>query len=554
MTTLTLRSVKGSPLTVQEVDNNFEWLQDQIDLKLNSADLTSSYILNELKTVDGSGSGLDADTVDGLNAETLTVSNSLVARDASGDFSAGTITASLIGNVTGNVSGTSNTITSILPVTLGGTGSNNSTGALTNLLPALPINSSGYVLKTFGAGNYQWGPQTGNVTTAGTRVDSQRIIVTATANQTVFTVPTYIPGSNQLRVYIDGVRQFDSEYTETSSTSFTFNSGVDAGAEVMIEVDGYIEYTLAASEVTYSPSGTMNSLNVQDALDEIHGSLGSLAVKNTVATVDIDNDAITTDKLADSSVTAPKIAAGAIGASEIVDKVIGASKLNVVGNGTTSQYLRSDGDGSFTWDTPVGYTGPKLDIFTSSGTWTVPNGVTSCKVFVIGGGGAGRVGWSPTSGGQGGWVQAYVTGLTSGSNITVTVGNGGAFQGGAGGTSSFGSYATGTGGGGVNGNPPNHVNGSGSVGSGATLLTRGNNGTSVYNNTFFSSITGFPDWLQGEWRGRIRNATYGAGTNTSQLTWTTTNDIYPGAPGVSNNASNGSGTYAGVKGIVAIMY
>ena len=351
MTTLTLRSVKGSPLTVQEVDNNFEWLQDQIDLKLNSADLTSSYILNELKTVDGSGSGLDADTVDGLNAETLTVSNSLVARDASGDFSAGTITASLIGNVTGNVSGTSNTITSILPVTLGGTGSNNSTGALTNLLPALPINSSGYVLKTFGAGNYQWGPQTGNVTTAGTRVDSQRIIVTATANQTVFTVPTYIPGSNQLRVYIDGVRQFDSEYTETSSTSFTFNSGVDVGAEVMIEVDGYIEYTLAASEVTYSPSGTMNSLNVQDALDEIHGSLGSLAVKNTVAAADIDNDAITTDKLADSSVTAAKIAPNAVGASEIVDKVIGASKLNVVGNGTSGQFLASDGDGTFSWVT-----------------------------------------------------------------------------------------------------------------------------------------------------------------------------------------------------------
>ena len=547
MTTLTLRSVKGSPLTVQELDHNFEWLQDQIDLKLNSADLTSSYILNELKTVDGSGSGLDADTVDGLNAETLTVSNSLVARDVSGDFSAGTITASLIGNVTGNVSGTANTITSILPVTLGGTGSNNSTGALTNLLPALPINSSGYVLKTFGAGNYQWGPQTGNVTTAGTRVDSQRTIITATANQTVFTVPTYIPGSNQLRVYIDGVRQFDSEYTETSSTSFTFNSGVDAGAEVLIEVDGYIEYDLAASEVTYAPSGTMNSLNVQDALDEIHGSLGSLAAKNTVATIDIDNDAITTDKLLNDAVVSSKIAASAVGSSEIATGAVTAAKLNVTGNGTVGQYLQSDGDGSFTWDTPVGYTGPKISIFTSSGTFTVPAGVTSCKVFVIGGGGAGRLGYAGTDGMPGGSVIAYVSNLTPGSNISVTVGNGGAFQGGQGGTSSFGSYATGTGGQGVNGNPPNHVQGSGSVGSGALLLTRGNNGVQS------SSRVGL-NWLSASFRGSVRTATNGGGTNTSPLTWSLGSTVLPGAGGASQNNSNGSGTYAGVSGVVIVEY
>lgn len=35
---------------------------------------------------------------------------------------------------------------------------------------------------------------------------------------------------------------------------------------------------------------------------------------------------------------------------------IGASELNVSGNGTTSQFLRSDGDGSFTWATPTNTT------------------------------------------------------------------------------------------------------------------------------------------------------------------------------------------------------
>lgn len=43
----------------------------------------------------------------------------------------------------------------------------------------------------------------------------------------------------------------------------------------------------------------------------------------------------------------------AVGAAEITDNTVGAAELNVTGNGTTAQYLRSDGDGSFTWATPT---------------------------------------------------------------------------------------------------------------------------------------------------------------------------------------------------------
>ena len=42
-----------------------------------------------------------------------------------------------------------------------------------------------------------------------------------------------------------------------------------------------------------------------------------------------------------------------VGASEIAANAVGASELNVTGNGTTSQFLRSDGDGTFTWATPT---------------------------------------------------------------------------------------------------------------------------------------------------------------------------------------------------------
>lgn len=43
----------------------------------------------------------------------------------------------------------------------------------------------------------------------------------------------------------------------------------------------------------------------------------------------------------------------AVGASQITDNSVGAAELNVSGNGSTSQFLRSDGDGTFSWATPT---------------------------------------------------------------------------------------------------------------------------------------------------------------------------------------------------------
>ena len=50
-------------------------------------------ILTKLKTVDGTGSGLDADLLNGKNSATTNIVNTIVARDGTGNFSAGTITA-----------------------------------------------------------------------------------------------------------------------------------------------------------------------------------------------------------------------------------------------------------------------------------------------------------------------------------------------------------------------------------------------------------------------------------------------------------------------------
>ena len=52
-----------------------------------------------------------------------------------------------------------------------------------------------------------------------------------------------------------------------------------------------------------------------------------------------------------------------VNASTITDNSVGAAELNVSGNGSTSQFLRSDGDGTFTWTTPTNTNTNQLTTF-----------------------------------------------------------------------------------------------------------------------------------------------------------------------------------------------
>jgi hypothetical protein len=63
-----------------------------------------------------------------------------------------------------------------------------------------------------------------------------RQILTATAGQTVFTFgASYDPGTNDLQVFVNGLLlEKTLDYTETSSTSITFVTGLSAGDEVTI--------------------------------------------------------------------------------------------------------------------------------------------------------------------------------------------------------------------------------------------------------------------------------------------------------------------------------
>jgi Chaperone of endosialidase len=166
------------------------------------------------------------------------------------------------------VTGTVDFTTNVLGITSGGTGANTATNALTNLIPTGEV--SGYVLTTSGRGSYYWAAASGGGGSVGTAINTTRTNYVATASQTLFTgVGTYVPGAGQLRVYIDGVRQFPAAYTETSTTSFTLTTGVSAGANVLAEVDGYVSYPILASNVSNSPAGGITSTDVQSALNQL---------------------------------------------------------------------------------------------------------------------------------------------------------------------------------------------------------------------------------------------------------------------------------------------
>jgi hypothetical protein len=136
----------------------------------------------------------------------------------------------------------------------------------------------------------------------------------------------------------------------------------------------------------------------------------------------------------------------------------------------------------------------KVQVFVASGTFTVPTGVTSLKVTVVGGGGSGG-GRSDSAtyvggcgGGGGGAAIKWITGITSGTAITVTIGAGGLpcsatapANGLVGGTSSFGTYCSATGGsGGGYGNNlvliSQQGGGAGGIGTGGDLNIKGGGG------------------------------------------------------------------------------
>ena len=150
------------------------------------------------------------------------------------------------------------------------------------------------------------------------------------------------------------VAYWNSSSNITSSANMTFN-GADLGVSGIMSASGG-NSTEWNSAYDLRSQWNGGATNLVAATGRTSLGLGTLATLNSVAAGQIDASAVN------------------------------ASELNVVGNGTTTQFLRSDGDGSFTWATPINTQG----VTSVGGTGTVSGltltgSVTSTGNLTLGG-------------------------------------------------------------------------------------------------------------------------------------------------------------------------
>lgn len=136
---IVLRSEKGYPLTITELDNNFKYLAVSLTQKLNIADFTQKAICDRINSVDYSISAINANNLRGFypTTEVINETSTIALRSATGNISSTTFTGDLIGNADtadfATLAQTAHALDNINPVQFGGTGASTPAGARANL-------------------------------------------------------------------------------------------------------------------------------------------------------------------------------------------------------------------------------------------------------------------------------------------------------------------------------------------------------------------------------------------------------------------------------------
>ena len=190
----------------------------------------------------------------------------------------------------------------------------------------------------------------------------------------------------------------------------------------------------------------------------------------------------------------------------------------------------------------------KIDIITSTGTWTSPAGVTKVDVLLVGGGGggggAGAVNHMGGGGGGGGVIQQTLS-ISESTAYTITIGAGGSAgtysnssPGGNGSNSTFGSLLTALGGGGgwssFGVRPAQGTFGSG--GGQGYNVGGSNSGSGGGASTFF-----VPNTNTGSSTQYSAQFSQGVFVNQGTFGYTFNTLFFPGNPGINGYGSGGGG-------------
>ena len=168
----------------------------------------------------------------------------------------------------------------------------------------------------------------------------------ATADQTGAQIKTLLENGIDSIHYVDG--SIDAIHIASGTITATQLAANCVDSSEL--VNGSIDNGHLATDCVNGAKIANDSINsehyVDGSIDRAH--LAADIIDGTK----IANDVINSEHYVAGSIDNEHIADNAINSEHYADNSIDALHLNVSGNGTTSQYLRSDGDGTMSWVTP----------------------------------------------------------------------------------------------------------------------------------------------------------------------------------------------------------
>ena len=227
---------------------------------------------------------------------------------------------------------------------------------------------------------------------AGNPVVTGTTISTTWANTTLTDIATALTGS----VAADGQTPITGSLNLNSNTIVNLanpSANQDAATKVYVDTaDGLA--LLKASNLSDVANATTSRTNLSAAKSGANSDITSITGLTTALTA----------------------SQGGTGAATLTANAVllgnGTSAIQTVAPSTSGNVLTSNGT---TWvsSTP-NYVGPQVQAFTSSGTFTVPTGITAVKVSAIGGGGGGGAVVAGSAGGNSSFASSVVGGGGSG--------------------------------------------------------------------------------------------------------------------------------------------
>ena len=313
------------------------------------------------------------------NATSANTASTIVARDGSGNFTAGAITANLTGDVTGDVTGNADTATALATGrTIGMTGdvvwTSASFDGSGNVTGTATIQANSVALGTDTTGNYVQSVANGSYLTGGGGASEGTALtlgVDATSANTASkvvardgsgdfsagTITAALTGNASTATTLQTARTINgvsfngsANITVADSTKVPTSRTVSPGGG--LSGGGALSGNITLSHADTSSQGSVDNSGatvIQDVTLDTYGHVTGLGSKTLTAA---DVGAITGNQTITLSGDLSGSGTTSINA-QIGSGVVGATELNVTGNGTTAQFLRSDGDGSFTWATPT---------------------------------------------------------------------------------------------------------------------------------------------------------------------------------------------------------